>query len=104
MTLNELGKMRRLGAKPAFPIVLTDDKDAHLFCTINDLPVVWMDTFEKQMDFAPLHGLQVIIVTFGGLFDLSDLVKSHRPKSLWIVGKHGFAHSVSEHIGREIFL
>lgn len=102
MTLIELAKMRQLRAKPAFPIIITDQDDVHEFCATNDLPVMWQPAIAKDADLRPLHGLDVWVIGYGAdLSELSDLVKANRPASMWKTGRFAFADRINGAIGRE---
>jgi hypothetical protein len=104
MTLAELAHMRRLRAKPAFPVVLTTSGDVHSFCAVNDLPVIWAPALAADADLRPLHGLDVWVVDDAhALADLKARITQHRPKSLWCVGSYGYTHRIQEAIGRPIW-
>jgi len=105
MTLAELANMRRLRAKPAFPIVITDQADIHEFCATNDLPVMWQPAISNDADLRPLHGLDVWVIGHGfGLRALSVLVNANRPDSMWMTGRFAFASRINCAIGREAMI
>lgn len=103
MTLHELAKMRKIRAKPAMAIVLTNDSMVHEMCASNDLPVIWTPGLKEDADLSPLHNLDVWMVTGGCCIELADRVREHLPASLWIVGYFGFSDRVSQAIGRPLW-
>ena len=102
MTLSELAKMRRLRARPAFPVVMTDDRRVHVFCVENDLPVLWSPGLAEQDDLSPLHGLPVWVIASGQYQSLVERVMEHRPESMWVCGAYGFAGRIHEAVGRAV--
>ncbi len=100
MTLAELARMRRLRARPAMPVVLTDDATVHEFCTVNDFPTIWLPGLADDADLSPLHGLLVWIVGYSDRNALVEAVNTHQPESLWVVGTYGYQHRINEAIGR----
>lgn len=107
MTLNELAKMRLMRAKPAFPIVLTDDQGVRMFCVENDLPFIWTPNIANDADLRPLYGLPVWVIP--GYADkdatkeLRELITQHKPLSMWVTGPYGFEHRIRQAIGRSIW-
>lgn len=102
MTLIELEKMRRLRAKPAFPVVITNQEDVHEFCASNDIPVMWQQSIKPDADLRPLYGLDVWIIGYGAdLSVLYEAVKSSRPASMWVTGRFAFAERINKAVGRE---
>lgn len=102
MTLAELKTMRRLRARPAFPIVMTDDATVHEFCTVNDLPVIWTPGLQADADFSPLYGLDVWLVRNNPPKKLKEALAAHRPKSMWVVRPYGYAWRVNNAVEREV--
>lgn len=102
MTLAELAMMRRLRARPAMPIVMTDDARCHEFCTINDLPVIWTPALKKDADFSSLHGLEVWLVRNVHPIRLKKALEEHRPQAMWCVTPYGFAHRINTAVGRVV--
>lgn len=102
MTLNELAAMRRMRARPAFPIILTDDSLVHLFCADNDLPVIWTPGLPNDADFSPLHNLPVWVVASGQHQELLSKVREHRPESMWVCGAYGFSARINDAVGRVV--
>ena len=103
MTLNELAKMRRLRARPAMPIILTNDSRVHEMCARNDFPVIWEPGLDKDADLSPLNNLDVWMVTGGNCTELADKVRAHNPETLWIVGYNGFFDFIGTLIGRPLW-
>ena len=101
MTLHELANMRRLRARPAFPIVMTDDAGVHEFCTVNDLPVIWTPGLKADADFSPLHGLDVWLVRNNPPTRLKEAIAEHHPASMWAVRPCGYAWRINSAVGRE---
>jgi hypothetical protein len=103
MTFNELTKMRKLRARPAMAIILTDDNMVHEFCAANDFPVIWTPSLPGDQDFSSLHNLQVWVIHSGSIDTLLEKVRTHSPSDLWITGFYGFSHRVSKAIGRALW-
>lgn len=102
MTLAELANMRRLRAKPAFPVIITDQADVHEFCATNDFPVMWQPAIAKDADLRPLHGLEVWIIGYGAdMAQLYELVKTSKPESMWVTGRFAFADRINKAVGRD---
>ena len=100
MTLRDLAHMRRLGAIPAMPVVLTNESDVHAFCAANDLPVMWLPAMPDDADLMPLLGLDLWLI--GEVTpEVKETVKASRPYSLWQTGRFGFSHRVNQLVGRE---
>jgi hypothetical protein len=104
MTLAELHRMRKIRAKPAMAIVMTDDERIHRFCAENDLPVIWTHGLAPDADLSCLHGLQVWMIVLGAYSELADKINEHNPADLWIAGYYGFIHRVGSAIGRPIWI
>lgn len=102
MTLSELERMRRMRAVPAMPITLTNDPEVHAFCVANDLPALWTPGLGEDADLRTLHGLRLWLVPVGGYADLKARLEAHRPASMWVVGRYGFANRINEAVGREV--
>lgn len=103
MTLTELHQMRKIRARPAMAIILTDDDRVHEFCAANDLPVIWTAQFPATVDLSPLHNLQVWLIPVAEHVDLAEKIRAHLPADLWISGYHGFTHRIGEAIGRPMW-
>lgn len=102
MTLRELERMRMMRAVPAMPITLTDDPGVHEFCTGNDLPVIWTPGLADDADLSPLVGLRLWLIPVGKYWEILERVKAHRPKTMWVAGRYGFAHRINDAVGREV--
>lgn len=97
MTLNDLARLRRIKARPAIPLVLTDYSEVHVFCADNDFPVIWLPAVGKDADLSPLYDLDLwVIATKAPMMD----IRKHHPRSIWITGAFGYGGKIREAIGR----
>lgn len=103
MTLALLAHMRRLGAIPAMPVVLTTERDVHAFCAANDLPVLWLPAMPEDADLLPLVGLDLWLI--GDVTpEIKAIIKAARPYSLWQTGRFGFSYRINQLVGREAMI
>ena len=103
MTLNDLARMRRLRARPALPVVITDQASVHEFCAVNDWPVIWQPALDAQSDLRPLHGLDVWVIGYeSGLRLMAEAIKVMRPASMWVTGRFAFSDRINSIIGRDV--
>ena len=99
MNLSELRIIRNKRQRPAIPIVITDLKDVHTFCLMNDLPVLWIPQIDQSESLTPLHGLDVWLIANNRT--LSRELESIKPKSLWSTGFYAYADKVNSILGRK---
>lgn len=100
MTLFHLARIRTMGAKPAYPVVLTNERDVWDFCKTNDLPVIWETELGDDADLRPLHGLDVWVIGIDRI--TRDRIKEHRPAELFACGRFGFQHRINTAVGRMV--
>ena len=94
MTLSELKAMRIAKKRPATPITITDENSVHTFCTLNGLPVFWMQHLDNQ-DLTPFYKLPVWLIVGGQHKEFANkLRKLHT--DLWITGKFGFDERINK--------
>ena len=99
MTLDELARMRKIRAVPAYPIVLTASEDVYKASVEIGLPVMWTPAFSDQEDLKPLHGIPLWLIDTPA--ELNEKVKEVGPRSIWVTGRFAFADKINQLVGRE---